>query len=246
MTVGKWVVERWSAERRSLERRAVKQRAALKGDELTLWLSWTGLTWFAFLSSLLFVEVGERIDLSLGEGVIGGGLVGLAQSLVLRPYMPGAYRWLMASLISWAALMLFHIGALGWMAPATLSLPLRGGFGLLQGAYVGLGLGMGQWLAMRRQVVMAWRWVPISGMIWAVAIALGWVIGGGLRMSSGLFVSEVVGLAVAWGAIAALSGLGIVLLLRATPAEKASGTKKIDSHRKLAATKITEHSLQKP
>ncbi len=209
-----WVVEKWSAEQRSRARRVLRQRAALKGNELTLWLGWTGLTWLAFLSSLLFVEVGERVDLSVGEGLIGGGLVGLAQYLVLRPYLPGAYRWLVASFVGWGALTLFHIGALGWMAPATLNLTLRGGFGFLHGAYVGVVLGIGQWLAMRRQVAAAWRWVPLSGAIWAVAIALGWVIGGGLRAISNLFVSEVIGLAVAWGAIAALSGVGMVVLLR--------------------------------
>lgn len=209
-----WVVEKWSAERRSLERRAIRQRAALRGDELKLWLSWSGLTWFAFLSSLLFIEVGERVDLTLGEALIGGGLIGLAQCLVLRPYMPGAYRWLVASLVSWGALAFFHIGAVGWMAPATLNLTLRGGFGFLQGAYVGVGLGIGQWLAIRRQVTAAWRWVPLSGLIWAVAIAFGWLVGGGLRAISNLFVGEVVGLVAAWGAIASLSGLGMVLLLR--------------------------------
>ncbi|WP_071776928.1 hypothetical protein [Synechococcus sp. PCC 7335] len=219
-SMGKWAVEKWSAERRSLDRRALRQRATLKGDELTLWLSWTVLTWLAFLSSLLFVEVGERFDLSIGEGVVGGGLVGLAQCLVLRPYMPGAYRWLIACLVSWGALTLFQGGALGWMAPATMSLPLRGEFGLMQGAYVGLGLGVGQWLAIRRQVAAAWRWVPISSVIWAVAIAMGWVVGGELRASSNLFIGEVIGLAVAWGVIAALSGIGIVVLLRWNPAKK--------------------------
>ncbi|MEM8505858.1 MAG: hypothetical protein AAF716_22230 [Cyanobacteria bacterium P01_D01_bin.1] len=212
--VGEWIVQKWSAERRSLERRAARQRDNLRGEELTLWIGWSGLTWFAFLSSLLFIEVGERADLTVSEGLIGGGLIGLAQCLMLRPYMPGAYRWLVASLVSWGALAFFHVGVVGWMAPATLSLPLRGGFGFLQGAYVGVGLGVGQWLAMRRQVSIAWRWVPLSGVIWAVAIALGWLVGGGLRAISGLFVSEVIGLMVAWGAIASFSGLGMVMLLR--------------------------------
>lgn len=219
MGLAGWIAQKWSAERRSLERRAFRQRATLKGTELTLWLGWSGLTWFAFLCSLLFIEVGERVDLSVGEGLIGGGLVGLAQYLVLRTYMPGAYRWLVASLLSWGALAFFHIGVVGWMSPATLSLTARGGFGFLHGAYVGLGLGIGQWLAMRRQVTAAWRWIPLSGAIWAVAIALGWLVGGGLRSISDLFVSEVIGLIVAWGLIASLSGLGMVTLLRLSPTE---------------------------
>jgi len=212
--VGEWIAQKWSAERRSIERRAIRQRTALKGEELTLWVGWSGLTWLAFLSSLLFVEVGERADLTVGEGLSGGGLIGLAQYLMRRPYMPGAYRWLVASLVSWGALAFFHIGIVGWMAPTTLNLALRGGFGLLQGGYVGVGVGVGQWLAMRRQVSGAWRWIPLSGAIWAVAIAFGWLVGGGLRIISDLFVGEVIGLALAWGMIASFSGLGIVLLLR--------------------------------
>lgn len=230
MTVGKWVVGRWVAEKRSLERRAARQTAALRGDEPILWLSWTVLTWLAFLCSLIFIEVGERIDLSIGEGIVGSGLVGLAQWLVLRPYMPGGYRWLIACLLSWGALTFFQVGALGWIAPATMSLPLRGEFGLMQGAYVGLGLGVGQWLAIRRQVVAAWRWVPISSMTWALAIALGWVVGGKLRAISNLFISEVIGLAVAWGVIAALSGIGIVVLLRRNPTEKTREVAKVESY----------------
>ena len=50
-------------------------------DGLWLWLSWTGLTWLAFVSSLLLVEVGERSDVSLLEGTLGGLLIGLAQWL---------------------------------------------------------------------------------------------------------------------------------------------------------------------
>lgn len=187
--------------------------AFLTGPALRLWMSWTGLTWLAFVSSLLLVEVGERSDVSLVEGTIGGVLVGLAQWLALRGHLPNAARWMVATVVSWGALTLFHIGALGWMAPGTPNLFFRGVLGILYGGYVGAGLGVGQWLAIRTQVKEAWRWVPLNGGIWAVAIASGWLIGGGLRLASNLFVSEVIGLMVAWGAIAALSGIGIVGLL---------------------------------
>ncbi|MEL6262989.1 MAG: hypothetical protein AAFR12_18180 [Cyanobacteria bacterium J06626_6] len=180
---------------------------------LGIWAGWTGLTWLAFVSSLLFVEVGERSDLSLVEGLVGGGLIGLAQWLILRAHLQRAHRWVAATATSWGMLTLLHIGALGWMAPSTPNLFFRGMLGVLHGAYVGLGLGLGQWLAIRQEVSRAWRWVPISSGIWAMAIALGWTIGGELRAASNLFISEVVGLMVAWGAIAALSGIGIIALL---------------------------------
>lgn len=184
----------------------------------TLWLGWTGLTWLAFVGSLLFVEVGERSDLSLLEGVLGGGLIGLVQWQMLRFSLTEAssscwnqsYRWMVATVLGWGTLTLFHIGALGWMAPDTQNLFVRSLLGVLYGGYVGAGLGIAQWLAIRQRVVNAWRWVPLSSGIWAVAIAFGWLIGGCLRAVSHLFISEVLGLMVAWGVIAALSGIGIV------------------------------------
>jgi len=201
---------------------AFSKRYGLKAvpikEGITLWLGWTGLTWLAFVGSLLFVEVGERSDLSLLEGMLGGGLIGLAQWQVLRVSFgegsrvqwPSTHRWMIASVLGWGTLTLFHVGALGWMAPGTPNLFFRSLLGIVYGGYVGVGLGIAQWLAIRKQVARAWRWVPISSGIWAVAIAFGWLIGGSLRAVSHLFISEVVGLIVAWGAIAALSGIGII------------------------------------
>ena len=37
---------------------------------LLLWLGWTGLTWLAFMLSLAIVEVGERGDVSLVDGLL--------------------------------------------------------------------------------------------------------------------------------------------------------------------------------
>jgi hypothetical protein len=194
-----------------LERWQLKPVAII--DSLTLWLRWTGLTWLAFGVSLLFIEISEKSDLSLTDGLLGGGLVGLAQWQALRPHVPNAHRWTVASALSWGAMMVLQVGAIGWMAPGTPNLILRAIFGLFYGGYVGLGLGIGQWLVLRSQLAQAWRWIPLSSGAWAVAIAFGWVTGGALRLASNLFVSEVIGLLVAWGAIAALSGIGLIGLL---------------------------------
>jgi uncharacterized membrane protein (Fun14 family) len=186
-------------------------------DGLTLWVTWAGLTWFAFMVSLVFIEIGEKSELSWLDSLIGGGLVGLVQGWILRPHIRQAYLWLGASLLSWSALWMLHIGVIGWMAPATPNLLVRAFFGLLYGGYGGAFVGIGQWWVLRRQVAQAWQWIPLNICIWALAIAFGWVIGGGLRAISNLFVSEVLGLSVAWGAIATLSGLGIVGLLNRYP-----------------------------
>lgn len=200
------------------KRWGLKPVSLLEG--LTLWGGWAGLTWLAFVGSLLFVEVGERSDLSLAEGVMGGALISLAQWWVLRSHLSAAHRWMMASILGWGTLTFFHIGALGWMAPGTSNLFLRSVLGIAYGAYVGLGLGIAQWFAIRRQLHRAWRWIPLNAGLWAVAIAFGWLVGGTLRSASHLFVSEVLGLMVAWGAISTLSGIGIVgLIYQAQPSK---------------------------
>ena len=177
---------------------------------LSLWLGWSGLTWLAFGLSLVVVEVGERGDISLAEGLLGGSLIGLAQWVMIRRHLQRAYRWIAVSALGWGWLALFHIGALGWIAPDTLSLTARVWFGLLYGFYVGLVLGLGQWWVMRQSIARAWRWALLSAGIWSVSMAFGWLIGGCLRRVSDLFVAEVFGLAVAWGLTAALSGVAVV------------------------------------
>ena len=199
-------------------------------DGALLWLGWAILTWLAFMASLLFVEVGYRNDISLVDGLVGGCLVGVAQWLVIRSHVRGAYGWILVSALSWGVLALLHIGAIGWMAPDTPNLLARAVFGLFYGGYVGAVLGVGQWWILRPQVVRAWRWIPLSAGVWAVAIAFGWLVGGGLRLASNLFVSEVVGLIVAWGAIAVLSGMGIVgLLYQTKPTKLLPPAKQVDA-----------------
>ncbi len=85
-------------------------------ESVGLSLGWTGLTWLAFLMSLLFIEVGVRSDVSGIDGLIGGALTGVGQWLMLRAHVQRAYRWIIVSALSWGALAFSHIGALGWMA----------------------------------------------------------------------------------------------------------------------------------
>lgn len=198
--------------RRLAQRWDLKPAALI--EALKLWGTWSGLTWMAFWGSLLFIEVGERKELSVVDGLIGGALIGLAQGWALRSHIRHVlHQWILVSALSWGALALFQLGAIGWMAPETPSLWIRAVMGLFYGAYVGAGLGAGQWWVIKKQVARAWRWIPLTSGIWAIAIALGWTVGGELRIVSNLFVSEVVGLGLAWGAIATLSGLAIVRML---------------------------------
>lgn len=183
------------------------------GEGLRFWLAWSSLTWLAFLATLLIIEVGERSDLSPLEGCLGGGLVGLIQAGVLRPYLKRPGRWMLASALGWSVLSLMPVGAIGWMAPATSSLGQRLLLGVVGGGWAGLCLGLSQTWALGSRGKTRWRWSIPSAATWAVAMPVGWGIGGSLRLWSQLFISEVVGLGVAWGAIAGLSGLAMVRLL---------------------------------
>ncbi|MEM6449870.1 MAG: hypothetical protein AAF703_06110 [Cyanobacteria bacterium P01_D01_bin.105] len=203
-------LKQMSAYRKTLWRERGRLVPIPPGSGLILWLGWTSLTWLAFLVSLAVIEVGERGDISFVDGLLGGGLVGFAQWLMLRSHVQRSHRWIWLSALYWGALSLLHIGALGWTAPNTPSLTVRVGAGLFYGFYVGLTLGVGQWWVMRNSLIRAWRWALLSAGIWSVSMAFGWLVGGGLRSVSHLFVAEVFGLIIAWGMMAILSGIAII------------------------------------
>ena len=194
------------------------KRWNLKPEEVTagivLWMRWASLTWLAFALSLLFIEIGETGEVSWLKATLGGGLISVGQWLALRHHLHRPIRWIVITNAMWILLCLVHLGAIGWVVPSTSNLLLRGIFGVLYGSYAGLGVGLGQWWALKGQVrAAAWCWIPLSAGLWAIGIAFAWILGGWLRAASGLFVGEVVGLVLGWGAIAALSGIGIVGLL---------------------------------
>ncbi|MBE9126249.1 hypothetical protein IQ257_06345 [Coleofasciculus sp. LEGE 07092] len=178
-----------------------------------LWLQWTLMTFLGFLTSLFWIEIGERPDVGAVEGIIGGSLIGLAQLLVLRQHISRAGWWVLVSLLSWGLIGFSGLGALGWFAPRTLYLFPRVLYGVLDGAKIGFLLGVGQWIVLRQQVSSAWLWILASPLCWSIALALGWTIGGALRLFTHLFLSEVVGLAVTWLAVGVLTGITLMGLL---------------------------------
>jgi hypothetical protein len=94
----------------------------------------------------------------------GGTLVGVMQAFVIRRYVPGVGRWILASLGGVAVVggAVFGLGAVdtgvGWIGGATL-------FGALYG--------LPQWRVLRARVPRAGWWVPASGLGWLVGIPLG-------------------------------------------------------------------------
>ena len=173
------------------------------------------MTTLAFLVSLYWVEVDTRPYLGAIEGAVGGTLLGGAQWLVLRQYMPQAWRWWVATVLGWSLLGLSSVGPLGWLAPrGAYTVLFRVIYGLSNGMQVGLWMGLVQWTALRQQIYQAWQWVFGSLISWAIALVTGWVVGATLYQATHAFLGEVIGLILAWAIVAGLSGLFMVQLLR--------------------------------
>ncbi len=168
------------------------------------WLQWVLVTLGSFLISLCLIEIDVRPHIKATEGVIGGAIVGLAQGLVLKQRSKNiAPWWAFMSMVSWGLIGATHFGAIGWMAPRTLRLEPRIIFGLLNGLQVGALLGLGQWLVLRQRCEKAIVLILVVATSWALGLVLGWSVGGVLRQATRLFLSELVGLAVAWVASSA-------------------------------------------
>lgn len=178
------------------------------------WLQWVFVTLVGFLVSLLWIEIGERPDITALEGAIGGAAIGFAQWLVLRQYLPHVWGWIFTSAIAWGLMAGSDVGALGWVAPRTLQIAPRLVYGIVNGAMVGAVVGVGQWFVMRSQVPQAWRWIFASTVYWGIGLAIGWTCGGVLRLVFNQFLGEVMGLTVTWVLVAGLTGIALILLLR--------------------------------
>lgn len=179
------------------------------------WLQWIGLTLLGFLFTLYWVEIGFKPDIDPWHAALGGGIVGTLQFLALRSRVPHAWQWLIFSLLGWGLLAITKIGAIGWVAPRTAFLWVRISYGLPLGLQAGLVLGALQWVALRSKGPGALWWVAVSGVSWAIGLPYGWVIGGILRAKTGVFLAEVVGLAIGWSMVATITASALVKILNA-------------------------------
>lgn len=133
-------------------RRARKEEGRGESFDWTLWLKW-----------ILVSALGWGFGLALGMDLLIGAVVGLLQWLVLRSLIQGDGWWIPASALGWA-------GAAGLIAalfqPGQAVESVIGLAALL----IGIGIGVGQWLVLRRQVYRAWWWIVLSALGWAVGL----------------------------------------------------------------------------
>jgi Flp pilus assembly pilin Flp len=183
-------------------------------NEYSIWLQWILVTTVGFLLSLYWVEIGERSDIRAAEGAIGGIAIGLAQWLVLKGRFSPTGCWIFASMLSWALLGGSPLGALGWVAPKVMSIPVRIFYGIIEGAITGVIIGVGQWWVLKNHVKQAWLWILASIVGWVMGLTFAWVVGAVLREFTGVFLGEVVGLTLGWFIVAAITGVALCYLAK--------------------------------
>jgi hypothetical protein len=175
-------------------------------------LQWTIATFSGFLVSLLFIEVGEKPDLGILQALIGSLAIASAQIFILR-HTSFSVRWLCFTIAGWIAIAVMDLGVLGWFVPTTEFFPQRLLNGAFSGAVGGFVIGLAQWLAIYQSVPLAWRWIFISAVSWAIAMLIGSAIGMILRQITQIFLGEVIGLAIAWLVLALLTGINMYKLV---------------------------------
>ncbi len=199
----------------------INYQSQIQLREIGLSICWRWLiaTFGGFLTSLFWIEIGERHDMSIIEGIIGGIAIATPQSIILKQYISQSRWWVFVTVLTWSLIELSGLGAVGWFVPQTLQPFLRLFYGIINGAEIGLALGIAQSFILKRQIPHAQKWIWISMISWAIGLGVGWAIGGVLRQFTRLFISDVVGLAVTWLIVGAMTGYGLMRLVCFLPIE---------------------------
>jgi hypothetical protein len=215
----------------------VARRASAGAGQRT-WRRWVGATTVGelvgFLVPVAAVSAGAdrapgplRLLLVVMAGAGEGAVLGWAQSRVLRPLLPGlsttawTARTAAAAALAWAlGLGPSSLGAVfdDW-APA-----VRVAVAVPAGALLLLSIGTAQWTVLRRVLPGSARWIGWTSAGWlaGLAVFLGvapplWHAGQDLVLVAAIGVLGGVGMA---ATMAAVTGWGLVRLLRAAPSRR--------------------------
>jgi hypothetical protein len=161
-----------------------------------------GFTMGHKMSSMLPDSIGRTGSDTVLFAVFGS-LIGIAQWLILRTRIAKAGWWVLVSFLVWVV-----TGASAYPLEQVISLALCP-------VVAGVVLGIFQSLVLRRHVRWSGLWIVASGLGWG----LSWPAAGGLDwVVASVVVDEIVGFAVLYAIIAAISGVftgpALVLLMR--------------------------------
>jgi len=180
---------------------------------LTLWLSWL------LASAAGGTAIGTWIVLTGSNEIFvflffTGFVIGVAQWLVLRCYLRGALWWIPATGFAWVVSFLAMAMIGGITDPianfisSVLGLWRVFGINVVLGTVFGAGLGVAQWLVLRRQTQSAGWWVLVS------------IVGGAINGAVAVSVARIDGVigtalpyVVGWAANGAVTGIVLVWLV---------------------------------
>jgi hypothetical protein len=136
------------------------------------------IQWDIWFQWVLATTLGWVVGLAI-FGEIGIGIaIGIAQWFVLRRLGPQAAWWILASALGWLGGWALIVSGLV-VSPGTTGLN-----SVISGAVLGVAIGVGQWLTLRRLVHEAGWWVFASTAGWTVgltgvlgALVVGTVVG---------------------------------------------------------------------
>ncbi|MDJ0598022.1 MAG: hypothetical protein QNJ37_04180 [Crocosphaera sp.] len=177
------------------------------------YLAWTGVTVIGFLSSLVWIEIGEVPDLNVFHAMLGATIIGFFQALILSRFVARAWLWILFTFIAWSLMGASSFGAIGWFTPRTDFITVRLTTGLRLGGITGIWVGFWQWLSLRPVVSKSYLWILISGISWSLGLSIGWIIGGILHSITHLFLGEVIGLVIVWILVGIQTGIALSYLL---------------------------------
>src|SRR3990172_1844498 len=154
----------------------------LKRNEFSLWLAWTLATALGMLIGYLPLAflVGS-LDLGVAlviVPIISGTLLGLAQWLVLRPYITKSYDWILNQAVGWVVG--FTIGLFFVQLLSKTPLGMLVGF-----MSFGLIVALFQYPVLRREIPHLATWI--------LANVIGWTLGAYLgQLATGVFFQNAV------------------------------------------------------
>jgi hypothetical protein len=187
--------------------------AKVKRNEFGLWLSWTLATALGMLAGYLSVApFVSSLDLGIARvivPIVSGIFLGLAQWLVLRPYISKSYDWILNHAVGWV------VGySLGLFVVQLLS---KTPLGMLIG-FISFGVivALFQYPALRREIPHLATWI--------LANVIGWTLGAYLSLlAAGVFfqnqvpttfTSVLVSVGITGLVAGAITGLALIWIVR--------------------------------
>jgi hypothetical protein len=187
--------------------------AKVKGNEIGLWLAWTLATALGMLIGYLpLALLVSSLDLGIVRvfvPIISGIFLGLAQWLVLRPYISKSYDWILNHVVGWVVGYTLGLYVVQLLAKTPL--------GMLVG-FISFGVivALFQYPALRREIPHLATWILANVIGWTLGAYLSLLAAGVLFQNKvpTTFTSVLVSVGITGLVAGAITGLALIWIVR--------------------------------